>query len=315
MLGRVEFLYMHPMSFLEFLEARGEGKTIELINSIRLNNPIDALTHQKLIDFVRDYFLIGGMPEVVKTFVELNSFEKYKMVLERQIIAFQQDFGKYSKRANPDHLKRLFQKIPELVGSHFKYSKIDPHASNPARDYKLALRQLELAGLIYQVHDTQANDLPLQSEANEKKFKTFLLDIGLLQCSLEVDEKSFRTHSLLDFFQGSLAEQFVAEELIANASPYSQAKLYFWENTQPGSTAEVDFVTAFQNRIVPIEVKSGKAGKLRSLKSFMEFRSLSLGCKISEAPLTLQKNILNVPFYLLSHLERLIKEAEFLLAK
>lgn len=308
--GRVDFLYMRPMSFMEYLEALGEHKTVQLIKSISLHNPIDLTTHQKLLSLIRSYFLIGGMPEVVKTYVENRSYTTCKLVLDRQLAAFRQDFGKYAKNANPDHLKTLFQKIPELVGQHFKYSKIDPHASNPARDYKLALKQLELAGLVYQVHDTQANGVPLQSEVNEKKFKPFFLDIGLLQRALDVDETNFTKASLLDFYQGALAEQFVSQEFLAYSDPHLNQKLYFWESIASGSTAEVDFVLSLRHRIVPIEVKAGSTGRLRSLKQFMDKKSLTLGIKISEAPLAFEGSILNVPFYLLSELPQLYQEAE-----
>lgn len=310
--GRVEFLYMRPMSFIEFLEALGEHQTVQFIKSVSLHNPIDENTHYKLLQFVRRYFWVGGMPEVIKTYTKSHAYNDCKMVLERQIAAFQQDFGKYAKNANPVHLKTLFQKIPELVGLHFKYSKIDPHSTNPARDYKLALQQLELAGLVYKVQDTQANGVPLQSEVNEKKFKPFLVDIGLLQRALDVDERSFDTKPLLDFYQGALAEQFVGQELLAYSDPHNNQKLYFWENTTVGSSAEVDFICSFQQRIVPIEVKAGVAGRLRSIKQFMDKRSIPVGIKVSEATLKLDRKMLNVPFYLLSELPQLITEAEIL---
>jgi uncharacterized protein len=162
------------------------------------------------------------------------------------------------------------------------------------------------------VHDTQAHGIPLQAEVNEKKFKPFLLDIGLLQRSLDVDEKSFDTKSLLDFYQGALAEQFVGQELLAYSDPHSNQKLFFWENAAVGSSAEVDFVLNLQRKIIPIEVKAGVAGHLRSLKQFMDKRSIPVGVKVSEAPLKLDHKILNVPFYLLSELPQLMTEAEIL---
>jgi hypothetical protein len=310
--GRVEFLYMRPMSFIEFLEALGESSSSSFIQSISLHAPIDEKTHQKLLDLVRAYFWIGGMPEVVKTYMELGQFDPCKRVLERQIAAFQQDFGKYAKNAKPEYLKILFRKIPELVGHHFKYSKVDPHASNPARDYKLALKQLELAGLVYPINDTHANGVPLQAEINEKKFKPLLLDIGLLQSALGVDQDEFKTKSLLDFYHGALAEQFVGQEMLAYSDPHHNQKLYFWESDHPGSSAEVDFVISLHRCIFPIEVKASLTGHLRSLKRFMELKSTSIGIKISEAPLQMHNNILNIPFYLISSLPKLVQEAELL---
>lgn len=310
--GRVEFLFMRPLSFLEFLTAINEQNTINLLKTINLNNPIDLNTHRNLLQHVRSFFQIGGMPEVVRTFTETHSYDLCKQILDRQIESFKQDFGKYAKNANPEQLKQLFQKIPELVGLHFKYSKIDPHSSNPARDYKVALRQLEWAGLINQVYDTNANGMPLQAEVNDKKFKLFLLDIGLLQRSLQIDINSWDTESLLDFYNGALAEQFVGQELLAYSDPQVNNKLYYWENRDYKSSLEVDFVCSIGQKIVPIEVKAGHAGRMKSIKQFLDKKSISLGVKISEAPLELEGNILNIPFYLVSQLPELLQDAEFI---
>lgn len=309
--GRVEFLFMRPFSFIEFLKAIDEQKTIDLINTITLNNPIDQETHHYLLELTRAYFMIGGMPEVVKTFSETKRYDLTRQILDRQIEAFKQDFGKYAENANPEQLKQLFARVPDLVGHHFKYSKIDPHASNPARDYKIALRQLEWAGLINQVNATHANGIPLEAEINDKKFKLFLLDIGLLQRSLQVDESHFHSQSLLDFYQGALAEQFVGQELLAYSNPQTNQKLYFWENSDPQSSAEIDYIWNIGSHIIPIEVKAGHSGRLKSMKQFLEKKSSRLGLKISEAPLQLDGNILNMPFYLISQHPDLIKEASF----
>lgn len=311
--GRVEFLFMRPLSFIEFLNAIGEQKTIDFINTLSLSHFIDINTHQYLLQLIRVYFWIGGMPEIVKTFADIRSDEYCMQILDRLIEALKQDFGKYAKNANLEHLKRLFLKVPELVGCHFKYSKIDPHASNPARDYKVALRQLEWAGLINQVYETNANGFPLQFEVNDKKFKVFMLDIGLLQRSLKAEKTNFNSKTLLDFYQGALAEQFVGQELLAYSDSHINQKLYYWENSNHKSAAEIDFLSSIDHRIIPIEVKAGHTGRLKSLKQFMSQKGIVLGVKISEDTLKLEGHILNVPFYLLSKLPELIQEAEFML--
>ncbi len=306
--GRVDFLFMRPLSFIEFLQALNKQNTCSLIHTISLANPIDEATHQQLLQKVRNYFWIGGMPEVVSLFTQNNSFEKSRKILLRQIEAFNEDFSKYSGKTNHLHLKQLFDKIPELVGRHFKFSKIDPHSPNPARDYKRALSQLKQAGLTNQIFDTRANGIPLKSEINMKKFKAIFLDIGLMQQVLQVDVDPTKT--LLDFHQGALAEQFVGQELLAYSDPHQNQQLYFWETSKQGSSIEIDYVTTMNSRILPIEVKAGTTGRLRSLQCFLECKNISLGLRISEHPLSLKNNVLSVPMYMISELPRLLEEAE-----
>jgi len=303
--GRVQFLNMKPLSFIEFLNANSQSGLVDLLSSISLENPISETLHEHLLQYVRDFFFIGGMPRIVDKFSQNQSFLACQHAQSAILDMYGLDLAKYSKKKEYKNLHILFDRIPEFVGQHFKYSKIDPESSNSSRDYKNALHKLELARLIHTVSATSANGLPLRSETVNGKFKVFFLDIGLLQYALEIDPED-RASSLADIHRGVLAEQFVAQELLAYTDPYLEKHLYFWDRQKKGSTAEIDFLISLSGKLVPIEVKSGKGGKLRSLYQFLESKPAKIGVKISEAPLSFEKDVLSVPFYLISRLPELL---------
>lgn len=307
--GRVTFLYMRPLSFLEFLQAIGKKQALRAIRNASLANPPDEIVHRQLLQLLQEYLFVGGMPNVVRSFAQHGSFRRCQNEQEDIIETYRDDFGKYAKQAQFKYLKRLFERAPDLVGEHIKYSKIDSSlTTNPARDYKIALELLGKAGLVRQVYCTAANGLPLRSEMNHKKLKLILLDVGLYQRSLGVEPGSVQAAELVFCHNGRLTEQFVGQELIAYSEARRNRRLFFWERLKPSSTAEVDYVWPLANQAVPIEVKSGKTGRLRSLQTFLETKPASLGLRISEHGLALEGSILSVPLYMISELSRLYSE-------
>jgi len=200
-------------------------------------------------------------------------------------------------------LRKLFEKAPELVGKHFKYSKVDQLAHT--RDVKRALDNLCHAGLITKVHHTSAIGLPLRTEINEKKFKLLMLDVGLMQATLQtphvVDKKE-----ILGLHNGAVAEQFSGQEFLAMSDPYEDVRIHFWEREKKGACAEVDYVKNVNGKIVPIEVKSGATGRLRSLRQFMKEKKVEIGVRVSESPLAFDNGILSIPFYMIEQLPRLL---------
>lgn len=307
--GRVQFAYMKPLSFMEYLEALNKSILIEIISHATIKTPPDEQAHSLLLKHLHDYFLIGGMPKVVDLYRQ-NSL--YLDCLHRQRAIFdvyRLDFGKYAKKTQHYYLQRLFERAPEIVGKHFKYSKIDPESPNPARDYKTALKKLTQANLVSIVYETSANGLPLRAEIDDKKFKVFFLDIGLLMAGLELDPSLFQAESLEVVNKGVLAEQFVGQELMAYSDVFLDKHLYYWEETKASSSAEIDFVLSLSGKIVPIEVKAGATGKLKSLHQFLERKNIDVGIQVSEKCLQFEGKILSVPFYLLSKLTTLLQEA------
>lgn len=303
--GRVRFLNMKPLSFLEFLDAIGQGQWKKAMEEITLENPFPEGFHNILLQYVRDYFLIGGMPAAVNSYVQSRSFVETMHEQQALLDMYRLDLVKYGKRKELAHLQTLFESSPQLVAKHFRYSKIDSECTHPSREYKYALRKLNQAGLIYPIHATAANGIPLKAEENSKKFKLLFLDIGLLQCALELNPDEFTTAVFSQVNSGVLAEQFVGQEFLAYSDCYMDTHLYFWETEKQGS-AEVDYVSTFQGNVVPIEVKAGKSGRLASLQLFLERKSTKLGIHISVNQLSYKNQILSVPFYLIKEIPRLM---------
>lgn len=305
--GRVRFLNMKPLSFQEFMRAIGQGQWEEALQTISLDKPLQEAFHTLLLRYVKDYFLIGGMPAAVKAYKESNSYLEVLRVQKAILDIYRLDLAKYGQKREFAHLQRLFESCPQLVAKHFRYSKIDPESANPSREYKNALRKLEQAHIISPVHATSANGLPLKAEENEKKFKLLFLDIGLLQNALEIDPEAFTATQFHQVNAGTLAEQFVGQELLANGDCYLDSHLFFWQTEKRGNEAEVDFVMSLSGKIVPIEVKAGISGHLASLRQFLDKKPAPIGVHVSAKPLSFKNRILTIPFYMMKELPSIIK--------
>jgi predicted AAA+ superfamily ATPase len=201
------------------------------------------------------------------------------------------------------YLQILFDRAPESVGLRFKYAFIDPDVKS--RDLQTALDQLTWAGLLNPILATSAGGMPLQSQVKSKVQKLLYLDIGMLQTALKVDPLLFFREDLTLIHSGTLAEQFVGQELIAYANPYDRMQLHFWEREKKDSTAEVDYILPLGSHIIPIEVKAGPVGKLRSMHLFLEEKKSSFGIRICSSIPKKVNPIVTLPFYLVSQLQRL----------
>jgi uncharacterized protein len=179
-----------------------------------------------------------------------------------------------------------------------KYSRIDPALPNPARDMKQAIEHLRLAGLLHPISATSAGALPLLAGLKETIFKLLCLDIGLVEQVMNIDPQN------PGLMTGPLAEQLVGQEFLATSDPLLDGELFFWTRDQ--GSAEVDYLFVYQGIVYPVEVKAGKAGKLKALHLFIREKKVPFGIKISQEPLKWEKDILSVPFYLTTHLSRLI---------
>lgn len=303
--GRVQFIYMYPCSFWEVLHAKKQTRLISLLEETEPSNQLPEELHQLLIKQVREYFFVGGMPEAMQAYIDRMSFSECEMLQNKILTTYRSDFGKYARKAQFKYLQRLFDRAPLTVGSHFTYASIHPDMR--ARELKVALEQLSWAGLLYPVTLTRATGIPLHAQSDPDRFKLVFLDIGLLQRTTQIQPKEILESDLTQINAGALAEQFVGQELRAYNTAYVEKNLYYWEGETRGSTAEVDFVVNINSMVVPIEVKAGKTGRLRSLQRFMELKNSPLGVRISERPLSLDRKILSVPFYLIKELPRLIQ--------
>lgn len=304
--GRVQYMFMYPASFREYLQALGYEGLLNQLTRVTISQPLEEVVHHKLLQLLREYLFTGGMPDAIQAYINEQDFSavQYKQTL--LLNTYRNDFGKYNKQIRYQYLQKVFDKTPMLLGQQIKYSKIDENIRS--RDLKEAIQCLNYAGVIRSIYSTSASGLPLRALINEKKFKLLFLDIGLLIRATQVSAHQLFNEALNLIHQGGISEQFVGQELLAYQDCLLEPELHYWSRDIVGSQAEVDYLVTQESQIIPIEVKSGSTGTLKSLHRLMEERSLPFGIRISETPLTRHQNILSVPFYLISELPRLIRD-------
>ena len=305
--GRVQYLYMKPMSFEEFLIAMGQEATIEaLAHNRKLFG--DPAVHEALLAWVKQYLLVGGMPEVVAEYQESRNYARCRQIQTSLLQTYRDDFNKSARHNRHENIGRVFQSAVKQVGNKFKYAKVDP--GELSRNMKNALELLVLAGVYHKVIKSTAAGLPLGANTNERFFKVLFLDIGLMQNLCGLTTEIIQEKDLMAMYQGALMEQFVGQELIAGQDCYDCPALHYWAREAKNSSAEIDYVCQSGSSIVPIEVKSGKTGRLKSLHRFLDEKQQVWGIKISAAQLRYEKPVISIPFYLLSHWQELWEARE-----
>jgi predicted AAA+ superfamily ATPase len=307
--GRVQSIYMRPLSFLEFLKVMEENPLIQFIEEFEWTTKIGQATHERLMELIKIYFFTGGMPGAIAKYQATDSLQDCQNYLMTLINLYHADMSKYATKTQYRYLQILFDRAPESVGLRFKYAFIDSDAKS--RDLQTALDQLTWAGLLNPILATSAGGMPLQSQIKSKVQKLLYLDIGMLQTALKVDPLLFFREDLTLIHSGALAEQFVGQELIAYANPYDRMQLYFWKREKKGSAAEVDYIVQLGSYIIPIEVKAGSTGKLRSMNVFLEEKKSPFGIRICSAMPNKSHPIITLPFYLMSQLQRLCSPGSF----
>lgn len=304
--GRIQSLYLYPFSFQEFLQASGETQLHECLKKISLDKPLNQAIHEKYVALMKRYCILGGMPAVIAEYLRHQQLNECIQLQQSLIDAYRQDFGHYTRKVDVRLLQELFLKAPALISQQFKYSKINPDVRS--RDMKMALQALIDAGLLRRVAYHNAAGVPLVASTNTKSFKTLLLDIGLVRTALRIPPAELLQSSAPLINQGALSEQLVGQELIAYESPFLHPQLYFWKRDKVGSQAEIDYLFQYQHELIPVEVKAGKTGRLKSLQWFMQEKQSRFGVKVSDQPLNLDRNVLEIPFYLVGELDRLISQ-------
>jgi len=304
--GRIQFLYLEPLSFSEFLDASGNHNLRKYLSKVDITASIDDVIHKRLLELLRAYLIVGGMPAVVNEYLTSKDLMSCQRIQTALLQTYRSDFGKYARITQHKYLRKVFDSVPRLVGQRIKYSNIDPDTRS--RDLKNALNLLISAGIIKPVYLTKASGLPLGAQINEQKFKLNFLDIGLMQNSCGLQSQLSMEEDFMQINAGSVAEQFVGQELITYSDKHQKANLYFWAREKRGSTAEIDYVVSVGANILPIEVKSGKEGKLKSLRIFMKKKKAKIGIRFSQDKLSYYDKILSIPLYMVEQLPRLTKE-------
>lgn len=285
--GRIHSMFMYPMTFDEFLEADGQHLLIEARNQSSAEKPLPAVLHDKLVESFRTYMLVGGMPEVVKTWVQHHDYIRCQEVQDDIVITYEDDFPKYKKNVDPVLLRQTLRSAAVQVTNKFVYSKV-------GQDYKTvevkkAVELLILAGILHPVTHTDANGLPLGSEEDKSYQKMLLLDSGLLLRLLKMslgDVSELTTQILTASVgelvnKGPMAEFIVGLEMLHNMSPNIRHDLFYWVRHAKNSQAEIDYISNYLQVIVPIEVKADKQGGMKSLWSFMRDKKLHYALRCS----------------------------------
>lgn len=314
--GRVEFLYMGPLGFGDFLAANQAGQLAEFLEKFALDREIPAAIHDKALQQLRMYALIGGMPEVVSAFIASGSLVMADRIKHGIIQTFREDFNKYRGRRDMQNLHGVFDRMGSTVGRKIVYNSLLPGEKSYKAESIISL--FEQARLMYRVYHSSANGLPLKAGINPKKAKGVLLDIGL---HLSLNGLSLtvldREPDIFFVNEGELAEQFIGQHLLHGGPGYIAPELYYWSREKRQSNAEVDYLVQHHNRILPVEVKAGQTGRLRSLHLFMEEKQLDVAVRFSLQPFrtdhiasslsgsNYRYQLLSLPLYLVEQLPRL----------
>lgn len=270
--GRVQFLQMHPLTFREFLSARGHERILPQMPEfpslkMDLSQPLANLIAGEL----RNYFVIGGLPEAVSAFLDTNSYLAVAEVHDNLITAYLDDIRKYSKGdLQMDNTRSVLSNVFGHVGQQVNYTLFG-QGDNVKRTKK-SIDLLCQALLIYKVRQGSPSDLPLGSSSGEKNFKIIFFDIGLGQRMAGKDASDIiGATDALSLYDGLLAEQFVGQELIGESVTASEnGQLYYWARNAKNSSAEVDFLVVRDRKVCPVEVKAGKSGSLKSLHLYLK---------------------------------------------
>ena len=294
--GRIRSLFMYPFSFSEFLTACDNHLLRNTIEHATQDKPLDEIIHKKALEYLRIFLIIGGMPEVVATYLSEREMFKCQHVLDDLMITLRADFEKYKQRVPALQISTVFDSVVKQAGKKFVFSKTGQEYSH--YQIKQALEMLKMAGLVIPIIHTAATGLPLGAEINPRKQKMLLLDTGILQRLNDLNLSDILLGNNLELInKGSIAEIFVGLELLKNASCYVPQQLYYWQREQRNNQAEVDYIIQKEGKIIPIEVKSGSSGKMQSMHLFLKEKQAEYGIRISLENFTQYDKIKVFPLY------------------
>lgn len=318
--GRVEFLYMYPLCFKEFLYAVSQKKLVEYIQNYDFKTEFSVVIHQKIKEFLRLYFFIGGMPEAVKTYIETGKLIEVERIHNNIITSLIYDFAKYGTRKQQEYMATVLKYTANHVGHKIKYVNIDNETRSTF--LKEAFYRLELSRIIQLVRHTNVSAVPINDYLNNDIFKPLFLDIGLVNHIGNIQLMDIE--NLITNHEGMMAEQFIGQELIATGKPYMDTKLFYWMREEKNANAETDYIIQYNNTLYPVEVKAGKTGTLKSLHIYLYEKKLTTGIRFnldlpgvgnfsvaiknSKTDDNLNYQLISMPLYFCSELENVIKK-------
>ena len=299
--GKVDFMDLYPLNFIEFLNATGNENLVELLKS----QDFELITSfkGKYIDLLKQYYYVGGMPEAVSNFIETEDYAIVREVQNRLLMAYEQDFSKHAPNEAVPRIRMLWTSIPAQLAKEnrkFVYGLIRQGAR--AREYELAMQWLLDCGLIYKVGRITKPDMPLMAYQDFNAFKLFVLDVGLLSAMSDLDIKSLlEDNRVFEEFKGSLTEQYVLQQLVANKN----ITPFYW--TAEKSNGEIDFVFQSGMNVVPLEVKAAENLQAKSLKSYCLRYEPKYAVRISMSDYRKEDWLTNLPLYAVNMILRILE--------
>lgn len=308
--GRIEEHTIHPLDFEEFLMAIGENSALEQLQNI----PLNSFAYSKLFDLFKKYLIIGGMPEVVKKYIESNfSMVGLKAVYASIWDTYKSDIVKYAKNESEAKILRFLFETAPYVRDRISFAGFG-ESNYRSREVGEAFRALDLAKIIYLIYPTTQTSPPQLPDLGRKPRLQFL-DTGLMNFASEIQIELLRIEDLNDYYRGFVINHLVTQELIAH--PNSRIlKPHFWVRENAKLNAEVDLTYKWQNLLIPIEVKSGAKGSLKSLHEFMDITPHNLAVRFLQNKISIEKvktrkgkifNLLNLPYFAISQIDKYIE--------
>lgn len=281
--GRIRSLYMYPFSFDEFLMAQGLDLLVDYKKRATSQEPLTDKAHKDLVDQLRSFYLVGGMPAAVTEWIETHSYLEVAHAHVDILDTYQDDFSKYKKRVSPVLLRQVLRSVALQVGNKFVCAQAarDVHSSV----VKDALHLLTLAGLVTPVKQTDGTGVPLGAEEDGSYVKYLFFDLGIMQTMLGIPSADILLASEVDFVnKGGTSEMFAGLEMVKYSDCFQKAEMHYWQNTAKGSNAEVDYLRVRGGKVLPVEVKASTQGAMQSLWIFMRKRKLHEAVRTSLEP-------------------------------
>ncbi len=298
--GKVDFLDLSPLSFYEFIEALGENDLVQILKE----NDFDLMSvfETKFIEYLKLYYFIGGMPEVVNSYVKDKDLLEVRRIQKTILEDYEQDFSKHASSNIVPRIRQLWNNIPTQLAKEnkkFIYGLVKEGAR--AREYEIALSWLIDCGLVYQINRVNSSKIPLSAYQDFTAFKLYMLDVGLLGAMANVDSKTLlEGNEIFEEFKGSLTEQYVLCQL----RECTDLNVFYW-SSDTGSS-EVDFITQIGKDNVPIEVKANENLQAKSLKAFVQKYNTKINVRTSMSRYRKDDWITNIPLYNIGNIKEIV---------
>lgn len=306
--GKVTLVDVFPMTFLEFLDAVGESRLRMMLESLPSLDSIPEIFHVKLTDLLKVYYVVGGMPEAVDSYVRERALEQVRSVQRNILNTYALDFAKHAPRADVPRLGIIWDSVPTYLAKEnkkFIFSGLAKGAR--AREYESALQWLADASLIHRSYAVEHVQLPIAGSADRSAFKTFSLDVGLLAAQARIPvEAVVRGDDLFSTYRGAFVENYVAQQLTARMGE-GGGELYYWRSES--RKAEVDFLVTVRGEILPLEAKAGVNPRSKSLGVYRDRFNPKLLLRTTLLNLKQQNTLVNIPLYAIGVLPHIVERA------